>query len=207
MKCHYCTPDTVLEHRELRCTEHLSKYDRCPNAPEHVRKEALQRLATKRGLLSSTPTDELGTISNPHTVGDDDDDDDGNGNGVVCKKGKGIGGSTKKRKRGAMDAFVDRGLSDEEKAQVDLILSRYVCSAAICVDGVMTYHQSHHFLQYPMANTRRSILYEFRSGSSPRLHTAIKVHIRSIPTASRRSPCHRSRGGKTEDDEIPHHYD
>ena len=75
MKCNYCKLDAVVEHCELRYTEHLSKPDQCPNAPEPVRKEALQRLATKRGALSSTPINELGTPLNPHVVGDDDADD------------------------------------------------------------------------------------------------------------------------------------
>ena len=74
----------VIEHRELRCTVHLPKYEQCPNAPAHVRKEALQRFATKRGVLSSTPIDEFGAPSNTHVVGDNDSDNDG----VVCKKGK-----------------------------------------------------------------------------------------------------------------------
>ena len=43
MKCNYCIPDTMVEHCELRCTEHLSKPELCPNAPEPVRKEALTR--------------------------------------------------------------------------------------------------------------------------------------------------------------------
>ena len=83
MKCRCCTQDTIIEHRELRCTVHLPKYEQCPNAPDHVRKEALQRLTTKRGVLSSVPIDELRAPSNLHVVGDDDSDN----NGVVCKKG------------------------------------------------------------------------------------------------------------------------
>ena len=83
MKCRYCTRDTVIKHRELRCTVHLSKYEQCPNAPDHGRKEALQRLATKRGVLSSIPIDELRVPLNLHVVGDDDSDN----NVVVCKKG------------------------------------------------------------------------------------------------------------------------
>ena len=93
MKCHYCVPDIVMEHRELRCTEHLSKYEQCPNAPKTVRDEALQRLATKRGALSSLSIDELGTPSNPHVVGNDDTDD-----GVARKKGKATDGSTTVRR-------------------------------------------------------------------------------------------------------------
>jgi len=31
MKWDYCTPDAVVEHREPRCTEHLSKRERCRN--------------------------------------------------------------------------------------------------------------------------------------------------------------------------------
>jgi len=42
-----------------------------PNAP--VRKEASQRLATRRGVLSSTCTDELGMPSDPRVVGDDEE--------------------------------------------------------------------------------------------------------------------------------------
>jgi len=72
MKCNYCVPDTVVEHREVRCTEHLNKHELCPNAPEPVRKEALRRLATRHGVLSPTPIDELGTPSNPHVVGDEE---------------------------------------------------------------------------------------------------------------------------------------
>jgi hypothetical protein len=161
MKCHYCTLDTILEHCELRCMEHLSKYNQCPNTPEDIRKEELQQLATKHSLLPSTPINKLGTISNPHTVRGDNNnnnnDNNGNGNRVACKKRKGLDGSTKKQKWGAMDAFVDCGFSDEEKAQVDLILLRYVCSAATCVNGVMTYLQSDHFLQYSTVDTRGSI--------------------------------------------------
>jgi len=125
MKCKYCMADTTVEHREMRCTEHLSKPELCPNAPEPVRKEALIRLATKRNTLSSIPIDELGTPVNPHVVGDDSDD------GVAHKKGKTVNGSTTKRQRGVLDAFVDRGLSEEERAEVDLILVRYVRSADI----------------------------------------------------------------------------
>jgi len=88
IKCHYCKPDAVMEHCELRCTEHLSTYKRCPKAPESVRQEALQRLATKRGLLSSVPIDELGTPSNPHVVGDDDDDDANADDGPMSKSGR-----------------------------------------------------------------------------------------------------------------------
>ena len=32
MKCTYRTPDAVVEHREPRCAERLSKYKPCPNA-------------------------------------------------------------------------------------------------------------------------------------------------------------------------------
>ena len=67
MKCNYCSPDMIiLEHCELRCTVHLSKYEHCPNAPEPVWKEALHRLVTKCGVLSSISVDELGTPKNPH---------------------------------------------------------------------------------------------------------------------------------------------
>ena len=84
MRCRYCTQDTVIEHRELRCMVHLPKYRQClPTPPDHVRKEALQRLATKRGVLSSIPIDELRVPLNLHVVGDDDSDN----NGVVCEKG------------------------------------------------------------------------------------------------------------------------
>jgi hypothetical protein len=141
MKCNYChTPDAVVEHRELKCTEHLSKCDQCPNAPEPVRKEALKRLATKRGVLSSAPIDELGSPVNPHVVSDDNDD------GILTKKGKAVDGTAMKRKQGTMDTFVDRGLSNEEKAQVDFVLLRYVFSAATHVNVIMTYHQSNYFL-------------------------------------------------------------
>jgi len=51
-------------------------------------------------------------------MGDNDDDE------ISCK-GRTVDGSTMKRKRGArMDALVNCGLLDEEKAQVDLILLR-----------------------------------------------------------------------------------
>lgn len=133
MKCNYCTPDTVVEHRELRCTEHLSKYELCPNTPGPVRKEALTRLATKRGVLSPAPIDELGTPSNPHVVGDDEDE-------VPRKKRKTVDGSATKQKQGAMDAFVDRGLSAEEQAQVDSVLLRYAHSSMTCVDDPITHH-------------------------------------------------------------------
>ena len=60
MKYNYSTPDAVVEHRELRCTERLSKYELCPNAtPEPIRKEALTRLATKRSAFHLT--NRLGT--------------------------------------------------------------------------------------------------------------------------------------------------
>jgi len=36
MKCNYYTPDAVVEHCELRCMEHLSKYELCPNTPRPV---------------------------------------------------------------------------------------------------------------------------------------------------------------------------
>jgi len=36
MKCNYYTPDAVVEHRELRCTEHFSKYELCPGTPGPV---------------------------------------------------------------------------------------------------------------------------------------------------------------------------
>ena len=39
MKCSHCTPDAMIEHRELRCAEYLSKHELCPNALELVRKE------------------------------------------------------------------------------------------------------------------------------------------------------------------------
>lgn len=46
MQCNYCPPGaTVLEHRDRRCISHLSKYDQCPNAPDEVRREALELLA------------------------------------------------------------------------------------------------------------------------------------------------------------------
>ena len=38
-----------------------------------------------------------------------------------------------------MDAFVDRRLSEQEKAEVDLILVRYVCSVVIHTDNLMTH--------------------------------------------------------------------
>ena len=44
------------------------------------------RLATKRGVLSLAPIDELGTPSNPHVVGDDEDE-------VPRKKRKTVDGS------------------------------------------------------------------------------------------------------------------
>ena len=46
----------------------------------HVRKEALTRLATKRGILSFVSTHGLGALSGPHAVGGGDD-------GVAVKKG------------------------------------------------------------------------------------------------------------------------
>jgi len=52
-------------------------------------------------------------------VGGDDDDD-----GVSCEKGKAVDGPTTKQKREAMDAFVNHGFLDEERAQVDFILLR-----------------------------------------------------------------------------------
>ena len=62
MKCSSCKPDTLVERdRELRYAEHLSKYEQSSNAPQPARKEALQRLVIGRGILSSTPIDELGT--------------------------------------------------------------------------------------------------------------------------------------------------
>jgi len=72
----YYTPDAVrVEHRELRRTEHLFKHEQCPNGPEPVRKEILQRI---RSVLSPTSIREIGTPSNQaHVVGDDDDDGDG----------------------------------------------------------------------------------------------------------------------------------
>jgi len=48
IKYNYCAPGVVVEHHELRCTEHLSRYELCPSAPAPARKEALTRLATKR---------------------------------------------------------------------------------------------------------------------------------------------------------------
>lgn len=56
MKRNCCTPDTLLEHRELRCTERLPKRKRYPTVPEPIRKETLTRLA---GVLSSALTQEL----------------------------------------------------------------------------------------------------------------------------------------------------
>ncbi|KAF9779676.1 hypothetical protein BJ322DRAFT_1024522 [Thelephora terrestris] len=56
----------------LEQTEHPSKCGDCPNAPEPVRTEALHRLATKCGVLSSITIDELGTPSNPHVLEDKD---------------------------------------------------------------------------------------------------------------------------------------
>ena len=177
-----------MEHRELRCTEHLSKYEKCPNVPESVRQEALQRLATKRGLLSSVPIDELGTPSNPHVVGDDNNDANAN-DGAARKRRKAMDGSTTKWKRGAMDTFVDRGLSKEERALVDLILLRYAYSAATCVNGAITHHQSNCFFQQPMADSRGSLFHEFHSGPPSNLHTTIKANARGIPSTSRGSPC------------------
>ena len=69
VKCLYYTPDTVVEHRELRCTEHLSKQKLCPNTPEPVQKESFTRLATRRGVLSSAPVGGLGAPSNTRVVG------------------------------------------------------------------------------------------------------------------------------------------
>ena len=128
VKCNYCAPEKILEHRETRCTEHLSKYEKCPNAPESVRREALQQLATKRGVISSTPIDELGTLSNPHVVEDGDNDS------IANKKRKVTDSSTTKRKRGAIDTFVDRGFEESAKLEADLTLLRYVYSVAIHVD-------------------------------------------------------------------------
>ena len=79
---------------------------------------------------------EVPTPANLYVVGDDSDD------GVARKKGKTAGGSTTKRKRGDLDAFVDRGLSEKEKAEVNLILLRYVYSAFTRTDDVMTHAPS-----------------------------------------------------------------
>ena len=49
----FASRSTLIEHHELRYTEHLSKNEQCHNAPEHIRKEALQRFATKRGVENS----------------------------------------------------------------------------------------------------------------------------------------------------------
>ena len=87
MKCNYCMPDAIIEHRELRCTVHLFKPEQCPNAPESDRKEALQRLATKRGALPSTSINELGTPSNLHVVEDGDTNNGDCGDGPPHKKG------------------------------------------------------------------------------------------------------------------------
>ena len=147
VKCLYCTPDIIIEHHELRCTEHLAKYEQCPNTPEHSQKKALQQLATRHGALSSTPIDKLGMLSNPHIIKDGEND------GVACKKWKAADGSATKRKRGTMDTFVDHGFSEEEKAQVDSVLLRYTHSAAAYVEKVITHHQSNHLLQQFMVDT------------------------------------------------------
>ena len=60
MNCNYYRkPDAVVEHREPRCTESLSKHELYHNVPESVWNEALTRLATKRGVLSSVPPTSL----------------------------------------------------------------------------------------------------------------------------------------------------
>jgi hypothetical protein len=62
----------------------------------------LRRLATKRGLLPSTPIDELEGVLNPDVAGGHDD-------GVVHKEGKASDGF----RVGAMDTRADYGLSEE----------------------------------------------------------------------------------------------
>jgi len=61
------------------------------------------------------------------------------GDGVPRKKRKAMDSSAAKQKRGAMDAIVDRGLSTEERAQVDLVLLRYAHLSATCVDDPITH--------------------------------------------------------------------
>jgi len=63
-KCNYChgiEPDAVVEHRELRCTEHLSRYMSYALVPQHpTGMRCLTQFAMMRGVLSSVPTNELG---------------------------------------------------------------------------------------------------------------------------------------------------
>ena len=84
-----------------------------------------------------------------------------------------------------MDTFIDHGLSEEERGQIDSVLLRYAHSATTHVDQVMTHHQSDRLLQQSMVDTRGSIFYEIHSDSSPHLHTTIKTYARNIPTTSR----------------------
>ena len=49
----FANRSTPIEYHALRCTEHLSKREQCPNAQKPVRKKVLQRLATTRGVENS----------------------------------------------------------------------------------------------------------------------------------------------------------
>ncbi|KAG6806514.1 hypothetical protein H0H92_011059, partial [Tricholoma furcatifolium] len=52
MSCKYCTGPQTIEHRDYRCLKHISKQETCPNAPADVRKQALQLLMQKGGIVA-----------------------------------------------------------------------------------------------------------------------------------------------------------
>jgi hypothetical protein len=117
MACNYCPAKAAaIEHRDMRCLQHLSKPKNCQNVPADIRREAGQLIMQKGGI-------EVITLS--------DDDDTGKGAStstlgiVVQKRAKGASGRVVGTKQ-TVDAFLDRAMSTDEVDKSNIRLLRYV---------------------------------------------------------------------------------
>lgn len=82
----------------------------------------------------------------------------------------------------ALRAFVDRGLSVGEKAQVDLVLSRYVRSSVTYVDDVLITHTIRAIIS--SNSSRRTlvlIFFKLHSNAPPNLHTPVNADACGAP--------------------------
>ena len=117
MQCRYCPLGaTIIEHRDTRCISHLSKYDQCPNAPDEVRREALELLAGPE-----LPEGQLGVRGHELSVTPGPSDAGPSGSQVVPidVDTDGPRPAKKQKTQTMMTSFVDTALTDAEKEAAD----------------------------------------------------------------------------------------
>ncbi|KAI0747746.1 hypothetical protein C8Q80DRAFT_1353696 [Daedaleopsis nitida] len=133
MQCKHCPPGSpLIEHRDKRCIQHLSKYELCPDAPPAVRKEALIRLVSG----SNAPV----IVTDAQLTGGSENNDLSSEAGssvqlaINVDSNEGNTQKTKKQKKSAqlnLNAFVDRVMTDAEKEDADLLFLRFLIHGAV----------------------------------------------------------------------------